>query len=203
MSRQSSVSPSRLLARGVTVLAAVATLAAPVRGQSAQQSSDPGNALAEKVQRVMDRPEFKHAMFGIAFYSLDDARLVYAVNSDKLFTAASTTKLLTMGTAMQLLGADYRFHTRVYHTGKITPAGTLDGDLILVASGDLNLSGRIQGDQLAFENVDHAYDGSPDTRAVPGDPLAVIREIAAQVAAKGIKQINGRVLIDASMYPEG
>lgn len=201
MSRQSSAFPS--FARGVTVFAAVAAFAAPVWGQSAQQSSDPGSALAEKVQRVMDRPEFKHAIFGVAFYSLDDARFVYTVNPDKLFTAASTTKLLTMGTAMQLLGADYRFHTRVYHTGKITPAGALEGDLILVASGDLNLSGRIQGDQLAFENVDHAYDGSPDTRAVPGDPLTVIREIAAQVAAKGIKRITGRVLIDATMYPEG
>jgi D-alanyl-D-alanine carboxypeptidase/D-alanyl-D-alanine-endopeptidase (penicillin-binding protein 4) len=38
---------------------------------------------------------------------------------------------------------------------------------------------------------------------VPGDPLAVIRELASKVAAKGIKRVTGRVLIDASLFPEG
>ena len=81
---------------------------------------------------------------------------------------------------------------------------TVEGDLVLVGSGDPNLSGRIQaGDKLAFENEDHAYDASPDTRAVPGDPLAVIRELAAQVAAKGIKRVTGRVLVDVSLFKEG
>ncbi len=42
---------------------------------------------------------------------------------------------------------------------------TLGGDLVLVASGDTNLSGRIRvGDTLAFENVDHTY-GGPDRLA--------------------------------------
>ena len=33
------------------------------------------------------------------------------------FVAASTTKLLTEGTALSLLRPDYRFHVRVYRTG--------------------------------------------------------------------------------------
>ena len=168
-----------------------------------QQSSDPGAALGAKVQLVMDRPEFKHAIFGIAFYSLADGRMVWSYNADKLFVSASTTKLLTEGTALQLLGADYRFRTRVYRTGRLT-GNTVEGDLVLVGSGDPNLSGRIQpGDQLVFENVDHSYDASPDTKAVPGDPLAVIRELAAQVGAKGIKRVTGRVLVDATLFHEG
>jgi D-alanyl-D-alanine carboxypeptidase/D-alanyl-D-alanine-endopeptidase (penicillin-binding protein 4) len=151
----------------------------------------------------MDRPEFAHAIFGAAFYSLGDGRMVWSHNADKLFSAASTTKLLTEGTALQLLGPDHRFHTRVYRTGPLS-GGTVDGDLVLVASGDPNLSGRVQpNDQLTFENVDHSYDGSPDTRAVPGDPLAVIRELASKVAAQSIKRVTGRVLVDASLFPEG
>src|SRR6185437_13925119 len=126
------------------------------------------------------------------------------LNGQQLFTPASTTKLLTEGTALELLGTDYRFHTRVYRTGTVEKNGTLDGDLVLAASGDPNLSGRIQADgALAFENHDHTYGGSPDTKAVPGDPLLVIRELAAQVAAHGIKRIKGRVLVDASLFPEG
>lgn len=173
------------------------------QGSGAQQASDPGNVIAARVQQVMDRPEFRHAFFGVAFYSLGDGRMVWSYNANKLFVAASTTKLVTEGSALQLLGGDYRFHTRVYGTGGVNN-GTVEGDLVLVGSGDPNLSGRIQpGDQLAFENVDHAYDASPDTRAVPGDPLAVIRELASQVAAKGIKRVTGRVLVDASLFREG
>ena len=189
-------------ARGALVsCVAAASLAGQ---QSTQQTGDPRAALAERVQQVIDRPEFKHSLFGIAFYSLDDERMVYAHNPDKLFVAASTTKLLTEGTALGLLGADYRFRTRIYRTGRVT-AGTLEGDLVLVASGDLNLSNRVRaaGAELAFENVDHAYDGSPDTRAVPGDPLAVIRELAGKVAASGIRRITGRVLVDVSLFREG
>ncbi|MGC2405017.1 MAG: D-alanyl-D-alanine carboxypeptidase, partial [Candidatus Cybelea sp.] len=81
--------------------------------------------------------------------------------------------------------------------------GTLHGSLVLVASGDPNLSQRIQPNgALAFENEDHAYDGSAETKAVPGDPLAVMRDLAAQVAKAGVKRIAGRVLVDTSLFPD-
>ena len=193
-----------LRARAIVAACAVLCVAPLTAQQPRQQNADPLAPLAERVRVVTDRPVFKHAAFGVAFYSLDDQRTVFAINQDKLFLAASTTKTLTMGTALALLGADFRFHTRTYRTGPLTADGTLQGDLVLVASGDPNLSNRIRpGDQLAFENVDHAYDASPDTRAVAGDPLAVIREIASRIAAKGVKRITGRVLIDASMFREG
>ena len=160
--------------------------------------------LAARLALIMARPEFRHAFFGMEFYSLDKHRVVYALNADKLFTPGSTTKLLTEGTALELFGSDYRFHTRVYRTGTITRDGTLEGDLIFVAGGDPNLSGRIRPDgTLAFENEDHSYDGDPHTRAVPGDPLLVIRELAQQVAARGVKRVRGRVIIDNSLFREG
>lgn len=163
-----------------------------------------GSKLDMAIQQVTQRPEFRHSIFGVEVYSLDENKVLYALNGQQLFTPASTTKLLTEGTALELLGADYRFHTRVYRTGAVEKNGTLDGDLVLVASGDPNLSGRIQKDgTLAFENHDHTYGGSPDTKAVSGDSLLVIRELAAQVAAHGIKRIKGRVLVDASLFPEG
>lgn len=160
--------------------------------------------LADRLQAIMARPEFRHAFFGIEFYSLDTGKVIYQLNAEKLFVPASTTKLLTEGTALELLGGDFRFHTPVYRTGPIAADGTLDGDLILVASGDPNLSGRLNADgTLAFENEDHSYDGDPSTRAVPGDPLLIIRRLAQEVAAHGIKKVRGHVLIDISMFPEG
>lgn len=155
--------------------------------------------LSDRIQRVMSRTEFVHANFGIEFYSLDTGRAVYSFNEQKLFVPASTTKLLTEGTVLASLGADFRFHTRIYRTGPVDSKGRLKGDLVLVASGDPNLSNRIQSDgTLAFTNNDHSYSGS----ALPGDPLTIIRQLAKGVAAKGIRQIEGRVLVDSSLFPE-
>lgn len=190
---------TRLQQASVLVLA-LAT-AAPLHAQNASPATD--GSLAQRIERITGRPEFKHATWGMEFYDLDKKQAIYSLNADKLFTPGSTTKLLTEGTALGVLGPDYHFRTRVYGTGKVAADGSLSGDLVLVASGDPNLSGRMRPDgTLAFENVDHAYDGSPDTRAVPGDPLAVIKDLARQVASK-IKRVRGRVLIDASLFPEG
>jgi PBP4 family serine-type D-alanyl-D-alanine carboxypeptidase len=176
---------------------AIATLAS-------QAARAQGASLDSKVAQITSRPEYKHSSFGVEVYSLDTQKVVYELNSQQFFTPASTTKLLTEGSALELLGPNYRFRTRVYRTGPIAADGTLNGDLILVASGDPNLSGRIQPDgTLAFENEDHAYSGSPDTKAVPGDPLLVIHQLAGQIAMRGIKRISGRVLVDATLFPEG
>ena len=157
-------------------------------------------SLAERIQKVMDRPVFAHANFGIEFYDIATGKVVYSHNPDKLFVPASTTKTLTEGAVLAKFGADYRFHTRIYHTGSIDKKGTLKGDLILVASGDPDLSNRIQPDgTLAFVDEDHSYGGP----ALPGDPLAVIKEFAKDVADKGIHKIEGRVLVDASLFPDG
>src|SRR6266403_5033852 len=102
-----------------------------------------GTTLEQRLKNIMNRPEFAHSRFGIKFISAESGDVVYELNSPQLFVPGSTTKLLSAGTALELLGADYRFHTRIYCTGSIKKDGTLQGDLILVASGDLNLSNRI------------------------------------------------------------
>src|SRR4051812_7356335 len=170
---------------------------------SANNLSAQTTAFAERIQKVLDRPEFAHSSFGMEFYSLDSGKTIFSLNPARLMVPGSTTKLLTEGSALELLGSDYRFHTFIYRTGPIKKDGTLDGDLVLVASGDANLSNRIQPDgTLAFENEDHSY-GGDESKGFPRDPLLVIREFAQQIAAKGIKRINGHVLVDTSLFPEG
>lgn len=163
-------------------------------------SAQSAQTLTERIQQVINRPEFAHANFGIEFYALDSGKVVYTLNGDKMFVPASTTKILTEGTLLAKLGAEYRFHTRIYRNGPVNSKGKLKGDLILVASGDPNVSNRIQTDgTLAFVDEDHSYQGP----AVPGDPLAVIKELAERVAAKGIRKIDGRLLIDTTLFPDG
>ena len=183
---------------GIALVALVAIAAAVGTGGA---QNVPG--VAAKIAEISKRPELVHATFGVAAWDLDAKRMVFDMNAAQLFTPGSTTKLLTMGTALGLLGADYRFHTPVFRTGPID-RGVLKGDLVIVASGDPNLSGRIVGDTLGFANHDHSYAGGGDSASFAiGDPLLVMREFAAQIAAKGITQVDGRILVDVSLFPAG
>jgi len=179
-----------------TLVAAIALVVAP--SLHAQNRT-----LAAKISEINARPEFVHATFGVAAYDLDAKRMVFGRNAEQLFTPGSTTKLLTMGTALALLGADYRFHTPVYRTGPID-RGVVKGDLVLVGAGDPNLSGRAVGDTLGFSDEDHSYTGRGDSVAKAiGDPLAAMSDLAGQIASRGIKQIDGHVLVDVSLFPQG
>ena len=175
--------------RWVLVLALAVASANPALGQSPP----------ERVVEVMERPEFDHATWAMEFLDLGTGQPVFGVNARKLMVPGSTTKLLTTGTALEILGADHRFTTRVYRTGPVRD-GVLEGDLVLVASGDPNLSGRERPDgTYAFNDSDHSYGGMPlDT-----DPIAAIRDLARQVAARGIRHVTGQVVVDASLFPEG
>ncbi len=186
--------------RNALVLAAA--LLVPSAAFAAPQSA------ASALDAIAARQRFAHAIVAADVYDLDAKRQLYVRNAAVLMEAASTTKLLTTGTSLALLGPNFRWTTPVYRIGTVDSSGVLHGDLVMVASGDPNLSQRIRPDgTLAFENEDHSYDGSYDTRAVPGDPLAVLRDLAAQVAKAGIKQIDGRVVVNSSLFadagPEG
>src|SRR5690349_23228568 len=90
-------------------LAAVALVVA-ASASSAQRPETFQSKLAE----ILARPDYRRSEFGIALYDLDSSRMVYAHNAGKFFTPGSTTKLLSVGTALAYLGADFRFHTPVY-----------------------------------------------------------------------------------------
>lgn len=185
--------PRSHFCRRVALLAALATAAPATLRPQAVPAPDAA------IRAVMDRPEFAHASWGLAFYDLDAGRLVAGVNVERLFVPGSTTKLLTMGTALHALGPDHRFRTRVYRTGPVVD-GVLTGDLVLRAAGDPNLSGRVRdGARYAFVDRDHSYGGMP----VEGDPVAAITGLARQVARAGIRRIAGQVVVDASLFPEG
>lgn len=186
---------------GKSLFKLVLVLCAMVGAANLMSAQDSGGLLRH-IRQITSRPVLKHSNLGLEIYDLTDNKVLVAINEDKLFNSGSTTKLVTEGTALALLGENYRFHTRVYHTGKITPDGTLDGDLVMVASGDPNLSGRVMvNDTLDFTWADHAYAGTLPGESVLGDPLRVFKELAAAVMMKGIFRIRGNVIVDTSLFP--
>jgi len=84
---------------GIRILSALLLIAACAACAPAQIS----DSLDARIQKVMARPEFTRSNFGIEFYDLETSKVIYALNADKMFVPASTTKLLTEGTVLAKL----------------------------------------------------------------------------------------------------
>lgn len=157
---------------------------------------------AERLAEVTRRPEYQFARWGILVVDSESGTVLYEENPDQLFVPASTTKLFSVAAALEELGPDFIFQTAVRRRGEIGSDGSLTGDLILVASGDPTLGGRTgKYGQILFQNVDHTYaNGNDDAQLTESDPLAGLKELARQVAAAGIKAVQGEVLIDDRLF---
>lgn len=158
--------------------------------------------LADRVQEHLAQPHFKTAHWGFLFVDLASGEVVLERDSAKLFVPASTTKLYSTAAALDALGADYRFHTPIHRRGSVDDKGQLNGDLILVASGDPTLGGRTtEKGEIAFQDSDHIYANySPEAKLTEQDPLAGIEALAKQIASTGIRRITGDVLIDDRLF---
>lgn len=159
--------------------------------------------LIRAIGSIIEEPIFSGARFGLDVRDLTNGVSLFQHNAAEIFAAASTTKIPSCAYALTLLGPDFRFRTRFVRTGRLDESGTLHGDLILLASGDPNLSNRVTPeDTLDFENLDHGYAG-PTARVVQRDPLQVIHALARGARDAGIRRITGTVLIDVQLFEEG
>jgi D-alanyl-D-alanine carboxypeptidase len=133
---------------------------------------------------------------------LDTGELVYDLNPGTLFLMGSIRKLFTIDEALNQFGADFRFTTPVHRLGEVNEHGVLNGDLTLVASGDLTMGGRVAPDgSMAIPNLDHnEANGLGNAQLPNADPLAGYNDLAQQVAESGITEINGDVIIDDRLF---
>lgn len=161
-------------------------------------------SLAAKLDAVMDGPDYKHAHWGALFVDAKTGDPVYARNPDMLFSPASVTKLYSCAAALVALGPDHRFVTPVYRRGEMSEVspGTLRGDLILVAQGDLTFGGRTDKDgKVRFKDQDHTYASDSTEHGVTDtDPLQAFDDLAKQVKASGVTKVQGDVLIDDRLF---
>ena len=104
--------------------------------------------------------------------------VIEELNADRLFVPASVLKVVTVAAALEHLGADYHWLTRLTSQGAIAGA-VLDGDLVIEPGGD-----PTWGEEF--------FDGGA------AEPLAAL---AHQVRARGLTRISGDLVVDASRFP--
>ncbi len=150
---------------------------------------------------AMDDPGFTNARWSLQVSPIDDGDPVYALAPDAISGMGSNMKLFSVGTWLETYGADATLTTPVFAVGDRT-GDTLDGELVLRASGDLVMGGRNAGSGELGYSVPPQPDanGLPGAKPAPGDPLAGLDDLAAQVAASGITSIDGDVVVDDRLF---
>ncbi len=166
-------------------------------------SDTAGGALPAEVQAAIDSDDFDTARWGLSVVPVGGGDSVYELDAGKISAMGSNAKLYTVGTWLDAYGADHTIETPVYALGEVSD-GALDGPLVLRAMGDLVMGGRNAGDAELGYSIPPQPDanGLPGAQPAPGDPLAGLNDLATQVAAAGISQIDGDVIIDDRLFEE-
>jgi D-alanyl-D-alanine carboxypeptidase/D-alanyl-D-alanine-endopeptidase (penicillin-binding protein 4) len=117
MRRGSRVPPTLIRGAGFLLIAAVLATAVSARAQDLQR----------RIEGIIASGKIGDATVGVSIVDLQTGRTLAAVRDAEGFIPASNMKLLTSGTAMNVLGTDFAFRTELL----------LDGDtLVIRGAGD-------------------------------------------------------------------
>jgi len=161
-------------------------------------------SIPDEILTIMNQPRYDGAVWSLRVIDLNTGELIYNLKPNLVLLTGSLRKSFSSGLSLNELGADHRFKTPVYTQGNVDGEGVLQGNLILVADGDLTFGGRVTPqDTIQFTNFDHV-DANALGGAVltPQDPLTGLDQLAQQIADSGIKEVNGDVIIDARLFDE-
>jgi D-alanyl-D-alanine carboxypeptidase/D-alanyl-D-alanine-endopeptidase (penicillin-binding protein 4) len=110
-------------------------------GCAAAFAGDPFSDLQCDLNQIVQKADSK-TIIGVEVVSLKTGERLFEKNSNKLFIPASTMKLVTAAAALNVLGVDYRFETKLFFDE--------EGNLYLRGSGDPDLS-RYDLEKLAVQ----------------------------------------------------
>ena len=139
-----------------------------------QFTADPLRQLQQDITAATTGTGVQRATWGVVVESLDRGDRLFELNPGHLLVPASVAKLVSLATAVGAVGWDYRYETTLQATGPVVD-GVLQGDLIVVGSGDPAMSGR------------------------GGDDVGVL---VAALKALGIRRIDGDIIGDDDAFDD-
>ncbi len=125
----------------------------------------------------VSQDDYKNAWIGMQVADVESGEILFEFNPRKLLIPASNLKLATSAAALEMLGEDYRFQTKIGYSGTLEN-GILTGDLVLIGGGDPTLG----SEYFAEEKPDF---------------LNVWTE---KIRQAGISNVRGNLVLDASAY---
>lgn len=123
--------------------------------------------------------DLKYASIGFCALDISDNKIIAQRNPNQALIPASTLKIVSTGTAVAILGRDYKFKTQLQYDG-VLEKGVLKGNLYIKGFGDPSL-------------------GSPVMKGVP-TMEELMASWAAVVQKAGISKIEGAVIGDGTHF---
>ena len=153
-------------------VAALTVTAAPAR--AAQVAAPTAGTAAQVLDSVAATPPLHRAHWGVLVVDAVSGDTVLERNADKLFIAASNLKLATIIAALDILGPDYRWETRV----RARPDGAGVADRVVVTGG-----------------------GDPTMDRPTFDPAtAALDAIADSLMEWGLRRLEGPIVVEQSAF---
>lgn len=134
--------------------------------------------VPKALQRFVSLESLSSAGLSVTVKKVSDGSVLASHNSLLNLTPASTQKLITTATALEMFGPDFRFETKVYLTGQMRSSGVWAGDVIVKGGGDPTL-----GAQYSSNNQS-----------------AFFESVLVALKCKGINEIQGRIVGDDRAY---
>jgi D-alanyl-D-alanine carboxypeptidase/D-alanyl-D-alanine-endopeptidase (penicillin-binding protein 4) len=120
----------------------------------------------------------ENANVSLMVKDLKSDRVIYEYRSRNSIIPASTMKLVTTATALELYGADFRFETILEYDGNISTDSILNGNLYIRGCGDPTLGSEKMGD------------------------INFLNQWVNAIRKAGIKRINGKIVADATIWDD-
>jgi D-alanyl-D-alanine carboxypeptidase/D-alanyl-D-alanine-endopeptidase (penicillin-binding protein 4) len=147
----------------------------PVPAQPVVAPPTPVERLRGSLDTDFGASAFNRMQWAVLVQSLATGETLYSENPSKLMMPASNMKIVTLAAAAERLGWDFTYETRLVTSAPIV-GGVLNGDLIVVGSGDPTIGSR------------------------GGQPTRVFEAWADQLRADGITAIRGRIVADTRAF---
>lgn len=142
-----------------------------------------GAGLSDDVKAAVKAADLRKGTIGISVRDADSGRLLVSINGEEPLTPASNMKLLSTGTALHVLGADFQFRTRLVQAGN---------SLVVIGDGDPALA-----DPELLELMTWTDDAGVTRKGMDVD--AFINLWVKAVKAAGITQVN-EVIVDDRIF---
>lgn len=146
-----------------------------------KKTLSPKEQIDENIGLLAQDPVLRTANWGFVIYDPKSKKIINSHNETNAFVPASTTKLLTTDTALTLLGPSFRWVTQLEYSGSVDDNGILEGNLYIVGSGDPSLG---------------------TGKAGASTYSTIVNDFKYAIAEKGIKKINGNIIIQTAIFRE-
>ena len=138
----------------------------------------PTRTQAKAVEDFISTDIMEHGVLSLYAIDLDTNKVILDYKGKTALVPASVMKVVTGATALEVLGENKRFETKLIYDGTITKNGVLNGNLYIEGGGDPTLG----SDGIAVQRE------------------GFLKEWLESIKKAGIKSINGDIIVIDDLF---